>query len=839
MRLAGVPGQDIGILNVYAANRANERCELWSEILLDLPRDCRWIFVGDWNFVEKASDRSRPKVPLMTENERLLFQQLKTTFAVEDPFPLNNAVKFNWNNRKTGEQRLLARLDRVYSFSQGVPVTNSDYKIRGDNSISDHLPVFRQIWLSNQEQRRSPYVMSALYLKDPAVKERIKQIWIANARLPFFSKIRRVVKFYRQHCIQKSNDRKREEELLRRQLECTAIGLQANPGDQHLQATLARCADRLRGFEQLRAENQRLPSRLKWKSVGDQCSKEFFQATRERSTTSHITELEDVDGRVHTSQAGMAKVCQDFYQKLYSMRQPSLASGGAKYQALRYIQDRLSVRAKASLSLQISASELKHAIDDMQTGKSSGPDGLILEFYREYWDLIGLEYHQMVCESVAKGCFPSGVTEGMIALLHKGSERKFPTNWRPITLLNLSYKIYAKALQLRLQLVLMDIISPDQSAFLPLRFILDNILLTEETMAWADFSGQPLLFLKLDFSKAYDMLEWDFLFEAMVAIGLPAVFLKFVSLLFKNATANVKVNGALSESFKIERGVRQGCPLAPYLFIIATKVLNTMVTMEAATGRVKGIQLPMENRQQLIAQYADDTSFTLLGEEEPLRNLIYFLEIFCLASRLVINWRKSCGYWRARLNPLRPAWTGQLGVTWAEPNSVSKLLGAPFGLSLSTDDVNSFLFVRLCKKLSYWVTVHINPIGRGVIVNSVLNSSTFSLSIWGGNNLGVKKVKSALLNYLASGKSQRARARVNWIQCCQTRINGGLNIIHPEDAVVALMGKWLVKAMEPGQSNLHLMLHYKLSLYQPYAGGRWQPSLEFFTIQGIRVNVAH
>jgi hypothetical protein len=112
-----------------------------------------------------------------------------------------------------------------------------------------------------------------------------------------------------------------------------------------------------------------------------------------------------------------------------------------------------------------------------------------------------------------------------------------------------------------------------------------------------------------------------------------------------------------------------------------------------------------------------------------------------------------------------------------------------------------------------------------------MNSATFFfLSIWGGNNQGVKRVKSALLNYLALGKSQRVRARVNWIQCFQTKEAGGLNIIHPEDAVVALMTKWMIKALEPGWSNLHLMLLYRLSSYQAYQRGRWQPSLEYFTM---------
>jgi hypothetical protein len=89
-----------------------------------------------------------------------------------------------------------------------------------------------------------------------------------------------------------------------------------------------------------------------------------------------------------------------------------------------------------------------------------------------------------------------------------------------------------------------------------------------------------------------------------------------------------------------------------------------------------------------------------------------------------------------------------------------------------------------------------------------------------------------MINYLASGGTQRARAKVDWVQCCQGRSKGGINLINPEDAVVALMVKWVVKAMEPGTTNLHKFLRYRLSMYQPYQRGGWHPTLEFFTIQG-------
>lgn len=117
------------------------------------------------------------------------------------------------------------------------------------------------------------------------------------------------------------------------------------------------------------------------------------------------------------------------------------------------------------------------------------------------------------------------------------------------------------------------------------------------------------------------------------------------------------------------------------------------------------------------------------------------------------------------------------------------------------------------------------------MANSILLSSLFFFfSVWGGNKKGVAKLKSSILNYLATGKTEKLRARVSWLQCCQKREDGGINLINPDDVVAALMGKWVVKVLEPSSSNLHLLLRHKLSQFQPYSGGRWDESLEFFFI---------
>ena len=159
-----------------------------------------------------------------------------------------------------------------------------------------------------------------------------------------------------------------------------------------------------------------------------------------------------------------------------------------------------------------------------------------------------------------------GITKGHIVLISKEGDLQNLTYWRPIILFTSIYKIYAKTLQLRLQSLLNDVISPEQTTFLPLRYISDNIVLTQETLHWAKASRQPSVFIKLDFANAYDKVSWRFLFHAMRSMSYHEQYVPWVQLLFRNASAAINLNGNPGKEFKIERGVRQGCPLAPYIF---------------------------------------------------------------------------------------------------------------------------------------------------------------------------------------------------------------------------------------------------------------------------------
>ena len=201
--------------------------------------------------------------------------------------------------------------------------------------------------------------------------------------------------------------------------------------------------------------------------------------------------------------------------------------------------------------------------------------------------------------------------------------------------------------------------------------------------------------------------------------------------------------------------------------------------------------------------------------------MVNILHAFTSASGLLLNWTKSGAYWAGR-NAQPPNWANQFGWTWEEGGRVSKLLGTPFGLSIATNDLDEFLIDKIRKKLSYWTTTKLSLAARRLIVNQVLLSTLwYFIGVWAGSRMVIKKIQALLRNYLWSGQEHRARARVAWDTCTKKQSAGGLSLTDPHDALDCLLGKWVIKACEPGTSNLLSFLRYRLSLFKPVKEGKW------------------
>ena len=212
---------------------------------------------------------------------------------------------------------------------------------------------------------------------------------------------------------------------------------------------------------------------------------------RQKTPNAVLTALCDNEGQITHD---INSLCQDFYESLYA-RPMGRASQTERDNILDLIRPKFSHSMNATLGREISQDELLAAAKAMAKQRAPSPDGVGVEFFLFYWDLLGGEFTNLIKYSLISGALPQGMTRGLIFLLFKAGEREKLGNWRPLTLLNVTYKMLAKLLQLRLSSMLPKVISPDQTAFVPARFILDNILLTHETIDWARRSKQRLLFL--------------------------------------------------------------------------------------------------------------------------------------------------------------------------------------------------------------------------------------------------------------------------------------------------------------------------------------------------------
>lgn len=248
--------------------------------------------------------------------------------------------------------------------------------------------------------------------------------------------------------------------------------------------------------------------------------------------------------------------------------------------------------------------ECRSALESMAPNKSPGSDGLTSNFYKFFWDSIGPLVVDSFNYGFAKGTFSPEQCRGIINVIPKpNKDSSIIQNLRPITLLNTDYKIAAKAIANRLKFVLPQIIGHNQTGFMKNRFIGENIRFTLDLIDYCMKNNISGFIMFVDFEKAFDTLEWKFLHYCLKKFNFGDSFIKWIHTFQTNSSACVINNGYSSNYIKLKRGVRQGCPLSPYLFIIAVEILAQKIN---SNNIIKGQHIL--NNEVKIMQYADDTT---------------------------------------------------------------------------------------------------------------------------------------------------------------------------------------------------------------------------------------
>ena len=353
------------------------------------------------------------------------------------------------------------------------------------------------------------------------------------------------------------------------------------------------------------------------------------------------------------------------------------------------------------------------------------------------------------------------------------------------------YKVISKILSSRLKRVLNKVIDPRQSAFLEGTGLLDSVLVANETLEEVKRKKKECVVFKVDYEKAYDSVSWEFIYYMRGRLGFCDKWIEWIKNCLESSSISVLVNGSPTTEFKPLKGLRQGDPLAPFLFLIAVEGLTGVVRQAEEKLLVESIEVGEKRVKVSMLQYADDTLFFSKASIQSVLNLKAILKCFELASGLKVNYSKSK--------------VGGVGVNSNQMMIFASILNceimkSPFsylGVKVGGNHKRCAfwdgMLIKLRSRLSAWKGKSLSLAGRVCLIKSVLTSlPLFYVSLFCMPTTVVREVKRIQKNFLWDWSSENRKiAWVAWDKICQPKDKCGLGVIDIGKFNLALLGKWI------------------------------------------------
>jgi hypothetical protein len=379
-------------------------------------------------------------------------------------------------------------------------------------------------------------------------------------------------------------------------------------------------------------------AKVHWLDKGDRSTRFFHQYASERRRRNRINKLVKEDGVV-VEEGAIKNLISNFYKSLFT------ATAGSRMEDLMMqIPPKVSEEMNNSLLRPFTAEEVKGGLDAIGDLKAPGVDGMTSLFYKKYWETVGEDITKEVLHFLNGGDLPRDWNETVIVLILKVSNPESLKDLRPISLCNVLYKIASKVIAARLKVILLEIISQNQSAFIPGRLITDNVLVAYELTHFLQnkrSGGDCFAALKLDMSKAYDRVEWNFLKRMMEKLGFDSRWINLIMQCVSTVSYKIKVNGDLTEVIVPMRGLRQGDPLSPYLFLICAEGFSGLLNEVERVGNMEGVTICANAPSITHLLFADDSLLLLKVNEGNANYLQHVLQLYEQCSGKIINKDKS------------------------------------------------------------------------------------------------------------------------------------------------------------------------------------------------------
>jgi hypothetical protein len=765
-----------------------------------------WLCFGDFNTVvednEKIGGRSGS-----SSASNYLRNLISDLDAVDLGF---SGVKFTWCNKRWGKGCIKERLDRgIANSSWRTSYPRASVKHLGAVN-SDHCPLLIDTHPSDVNAPR-PFRFEAMWTRDPRCNCVISEAWkkefngnecfqLCKKQFHTTSALRKWNREVFGHCQSRISGISKQIELI----QCES------PSEENC-AKEAKLQSDLNCWLSRNELMWRQKSRETWLKDGDRNSRYFHISAVVKRRHNSIDAIRGDDGIWIVNLSKIREFVVGNFKHLFTEEVTS-----CPVDLENLIHPCISESENAHLCLMPTHTEIKEAVFNMQSLKSPGPDGLPPLFYKKYWHIVGNAVIKAVQNFFTSGKLLKEMNSSFIVLIPKIKNPSAINHYRPISLCNTTYKIISKLLVDRLRGVLPSLISPAQSAFIPGRWIAENQLIVQEILH--SFKIRKVqggfVAMKLDLQKAYDRVNWNFLKTVLIRFGFSTKFIGWILECISSVSFSILVNGGMTKYFKPSRGLRQGDPLSPYLFIICQEVLSRLIDREFLSGNVKGVKMNVAGPAFTHVMYADDIMIFAKANCREVKILDECLDKYCSWSGQLINRSKSglifsklvCCARRRELKSM-------LAMKKIQPNA--KYLGSPLFNSSSRIKDFQFLQDKLESRLLGWRSKALSWAGRATLIKSValaLPSYTFSSS-----NVPVavcEKMDAAVRRFWwnPSNDSGRFLAWKAWSDLCTPRANGGLGFRrakHINDAFLSKLA-WMVASGHDSPCMNALRSKYKV-----------------------------
>ena len=535
--------------------------------------------------------------------------------------------------------------------------------------------------------------------------------------------------------------------------------------------------------------------KVRWHEEGETSSKYFLSLEKRQYNRKNISRLKIDNGDIITDNKDILKQQQLYYQQLYTSRNidyydENISNIETQFLSETVTSPHLNNDESNNIDhLHLSEQEIWNVLKTTKKNKTPGNDGLPAEFYITFWHDIKIYLMRAINGALESGQLSITQRQGVITLLpKKDKDTLFLKNWRPISLLNQDYKLITKALATRIKTHLTSIISTDQSGFIKGRYIGENIVNILLLMDYCDQYKCDGLFVALDFEKAFDYLEWSFVERAMKFFNFGPNIIEWVKIIYRNISSCILNNGWYSEFFKLGRGMRQGCPLSPYLFIIAVEILSINIRN---SPDIEGINIG--ETEYKVSQYADDTALTLKYSKNGLIRTFETLKMFEKISGLKINQQKT---------QVLPFGTAVNNIPIELPLTHLQWTTEPvnyLGVKITPDktkllDINyKPILGKIKSSITLWRQRSLTLFGKVTVIKSLLASKlTYLLSILPNPPTQIlKECTKLFFQFLWNEKPDKIKRSIIY----NKKEEGGLNLFHLESQNQALKIGWVKRLL--------------------------------------------